>query len=75
MSIREDITKIVKQSQPSCGLPIACNTKCGECGAGRIIDLLKAEVEKMEKQFAHQDRMASHGYGLAIQDILKLLEE
>jgi len=50
--MKEEIARIIEQSNPSCGLKKACNTECGEGGAGRIIDLLEAEIDKMENPYS-----------------------
>ena len=71
--MKEEIADIVKQSHPECGLHIACNTKCGECGAGRIIDLLESEIEKLENPFYTDS--ARRAYEHFRRDMRKLLEE
>jgi len=82
--MKEEIASIIEQSNPSCGLKKACNTKCGECGAGRIIDLLKTEIEKMGNPYIDYASKGDYEflgirrcrtYTKAIQDILELLGE
>ena len=72
--MKEEIARIVEQSHPECGLKKACNTECGECGAGRIIDYLLAETEKMENPI----HIKTEGYYLGFEkfrkDFIKLLD-
>ena len=38
--LKRGIAEIVNQSHPGCGIKVECFTKCGECGAGRILSFL-----------------------------------
>jgi len=59
MSIRAEITKIVKQSHLECGLPIACNTTCEKCGTERIklviTEWLNAHASKVQLEQFEKD--------------------
>jgi len=39
-NLKKGMAEIIEQSHPGCGLKAECSTKCGECGADRILSLL-----------------------------------